>query len=172
MPDPAIQPLGRDQLSGLALMPRLTARLPHRPLVCLPRRAPTRSLQPRRACCQKCDTSQVLLPAWAVPQARWRRGDRLSAAGQRCGCWAPRDRGSAWSPAGHGTGLAAGVRGPRRNDQPLGAVMGARHRRLLTAPRPAGSPFSDAVEALRHHRQGMPLAARGRARAAAALGSR
>jgi hypothetical protein len=46
MPDPAIQPLGRDQLSGLALMPRLTARLPHRPLVCLPRRAPT--LSPRR----------------------------------------------------------------------------------------------------------------------------
>src|ERR1019366_5757255 len=46
MPDPAIQPLGRDQLPGLALMPRLTARLPHRPLVCLPRRAPT--LRPRR----------------------------------------------------------------------------------------------------------------------------
>ena len=46
MHDTPIHALRRDQLPALALMPRLTARLPHRALVGLPRRAAT--LSPRR----------------------------------------------------------------------------------------------------------------------------
>jgi hypothetical protein len=30
----------------------------------------TRSIRPRRACCQPCGTTHVLLPAWAVPRRR------------------------------------------------------------------------------------------------------
>ena len=41
-----VQPLARDQLPGLALMPRLTAGLAHRALVGLPRQPAT--LSPRR----------------------------------------------------------------------------------------------------------------------------
>jgi hypothetical protein len=29
-----------------------------------------RSITPRRACCQRCETTHVLLPAWAVPRRR------------------------------------------------------------------------------------------------------
>ena len=46
MRDPLVQPLGRDQLPGLALMPRLAAGLAHRALVRLPRQPAT--LGPRR----------------------------------------------------------------------------------------------------------------------------
>jgi len=46
-----------------------------------------RSITPRRACCQRCETTHVLLPAWAVPRRRdseyfeaWRDGMRKLAA--------------------------------------------------------------------------------------------
>src|SRR5450755_5040367 len=75
------------------------------------------SLRPRRAYCRACETTHVLLPAWSgAAPARWRAGDRLSAAGQGWGCWAPHERGDARSPAGDRARLAAYVRSPRRGD--------------------------------------------------------
>ena len=81
--------------------------------------------------------------------ARWRGGDRLSAAGQRRGRWAPHDRRPAWSPRGDRAraGYGRSRAGPRRCTRRRCA--GSRALNLAREPaRPAGSPLADAVEAI------------------------
>jgi len=91
--------------------------------------------------------------------ARWCGGDRLSAAGQGRGCWAPHDRSAARSPAGDGAWLAAGVRPPRRDDQLLGAVMDARDRLLADAGAASGLTARGRRRDARRRGQGVPVAA-------------
>ena len=110
--------------------------------------AGVRSLRPRRAYCRSCETTHVLLPAFAVP----RRRDGAEVIGA-----ALLDKAGG---AGHRT-IAA------RLGRPAGTVRGwlrfARRAETLRAPavrwiqalnverepaRPAGSPLADAVEAI------------------------
>jgi Domain of unknown function (DUF6431) len=109
-----------------------------------------RSIRPRRACCQPCGTTHVLLPAWAVP----RRRDGAEVIGQAL---LDNARG-----LGHRR-IAA------RLGRPPGTVRGwlrtfARRAELITATarrwthaldthaldqiRPCGSAVADAVDAL------------------------
>jgi hypothetical protein len=109
-----------------------------------------RSLRPRRACCIRCETTHVLLPAWAVA----RRRDGAEVIGEALLAKAQGE--------GHRK-IAA------RLDRPSGTVRGwlrafARRAELvgrsarrwahaidgsaLDHTRPAGSPLTDAVDAL------------------------
>jgi predicted amidophosphoribosyltransferase len=109
-----------------------------------------RSIRPRRACCQRCDTTHVLLPAWAVP----RRRDGAEVIGEALLCKA--------QGLGH-------RRIATRLERPPATVRGwlrafARRAELVTATarrwthaidarsldqiRPAASPLVDAVDAL------------------------
>jgi hypothetical protein len=110
----------------------------------------TRSIRPRRACCQPCGTTHVLLPAWAVP----RRRDGAEVIGQAL--------------LAHARGLGH-RRIAARLGRPPGTVRGwlrtfARRAEQVSATatrwtlaldpcaldqvRPSGSPTVDAVDAL------------------------
>jgi hypothetical protein len=108
-----------------------------------------RRVRPRRACCQRCETTHVLLPAFSVP----RRRDGAEVIGQ------------ALLAKAHGDGYR---RIAARLGRPPGTVRGwlraftrraeavGRSARLwaraieggLADSRPAGSPLADAVDAL------------------------
>ena len=74
-----------------------------------------RSITPRRAFCQPCETTHVLLPAWAVPRRRDSAeviGAALVPNATRDG--ASEDRGAAPATTSDSPWMAAHVRPPRR----------------------------------------------------------
>jgi hypothetical protein len=108
-----------------------------------------RSLRPRRAFCQECEATHVLLPAWSVP----RRRDGAEVIGAAL---LDKARG-----AGHRTIAArlarppGTVRGWLRAFTRRAEALSCSARRwayaidaTFTPARPAGSPLADAVEAL------------------------
>jgi hypothetical protein len=117
------------------------------------------------------DDARAAARVLGAAQARWRGGDRCCAAGQGRGCWASHDRSAARSPAGNGTRLAACIRPPRRDDQPLSAVMDARDRRVAHAGAASGLTARGRRRDARHRGQGVPVAPRD-ARGAVGAGGR
>jgi hypothetical protein len=109
-----------------------------------------RSLRPRRAYCQVCETTHVLLPAWSVP----RRRDSAEVIGQAL---LAKAQGAGHRTIGARLGRPPGtVRGWLRAFSRRTAALSSCARRWMLAmdaaahyqPAPGGSPFSEAVDAL------------------------
>ena len=109
-----------------------------------------RSVRPRRACCQDCGNTHVLLPAWAVP----RRRDAAAVIGDAL---LDNARGLGHRRIAARLGRPPGtVRGWLRTFAGRAEVITASARRWTRAIdpsepdqlRPAGSPAVDAVDAL------------------------
>ena len=106
-----------------------------------------RSITPRRACCQPCATTHVLLPAWRSRAARRAEviGQALLAHARGLG---HRRIAARLGGRPHGSRLAAPFarRAERqRHRQPLDAAIDAH---TLAHVHPSGSPTIDAVDAL------------------------
>ncbi|MDQ6804971.1 MAG: DUF6431 domain-containing protein [Actinomycetota bacterium] len=107
------------------------------------------SLRPRRACCQQCETTHVLLPAWSVPRRRDGAeviGSALLAKAEGAGHRTIAAR------LGRPPGTVRGwLRAFARRADTLHAVA-LRWIQALNVERepvgPAGSPLADAVEAI------------------------
>ena len=109
-----------------------------------------RSIKPRRACCQPCETTHVLLAAWAVP----RRRDGAEVIGQALldharGLGHRRIAARLGRPAGTVRGW---LRTFARRAQQVSATASrwtrATDASALDHIRPSGSPAVDAVDAL------------------------
>jgi len=109
-----------------------------------------RSITPRRACCQRCETTHVLLPAWAVP----RRRDSAEVIGKAL---LDNARGVGHRRIAARLGRPPGtVRGWLRTFARRAEQVSASARRWtyaidvrgLDQTGPAGSPVADAVDAL------------------------
>jgi hypothetical protein len=109
-----------------------------------------RSITPRRACCRHCETTHVLLPAWAVP----RRRDSAEVIGKAL---LDNARGLGHRRIAAGLERPPGtVRGWLRTFARRAEQVGASARRwthaidphALDRIRPSGSPAVDAVDAL------------------------
>lgn len=109
-----------------------------------------RSITPRRACCQPCGTTHVLLPAWAVP----RRRDSAEVIGTAL---LDNARGLGHRRIAARIGRPPGtVRGWLRTFAGRADLISGSARRwtraidaqALDRARPAGSPVVDAVDAL------------------------
>jgi hypothetical protein len=109
-----------------------------------------RSVRPRRACCQHCETTHVLLPAWAVP----RRRDSAEVIGAAL---LDNARGLGHRRIAARLGRPPGtVRGWLRTFARRAEQVSTTARRWthaidpseLDQRRPSGSPVADAVDAL------------------------
>ena len=108
-----------------------------------------RSIRPRRACCRRCETTHVLLPAFSVPRRRDGAeviGEALLAKAQGAGHRTIAAR------LGRPPGTVRGwLRAASRRAELLCAATLRWLRALDPAPepaKPAGSPLADAVDAL------------------------